>query len=171
MPEVQNEASTGNVIKNPNFKSSGDFINVVLSEHCVEITGAQPEIKNDKGEVTQKAKSGHKAVSIDRLKALATLNNIEIKRSYPNIGMYRMNIGNMLRVRARKTHGMYVPKGEFDGHQWPDRTWMDAPEDFAVKGERGQPILDREGQPIAKAKAKAKDESEKPKSARNAKKK
>jgi len=95
-PDTVGAAPIKGVIKTKTFRSEGDFINKLLSEHAME----RPTDKD--------GNQGKAMVSIDRLKALAKENGITHRDSYPNPGMWRMNIGNMLRAKARKEGQLLV---------------------------------------------------------------
>ncbi len=68
------------VIKVETFRSEGDWINEQLTKYGTNQDGK---------------------VSIDRLKAIAKENGLTHQSDYPNPGMWRMAIGNMLRAKAR----------------------------------------------------------------------
>ena len=115
------------VVKATEFKSTGDWINRLLDEHCATVEGAteakEAVVDND-GTVLEKAVRGTKGkrvVDKDALIALAVENGITVKE-YPNPGMYRMNIGNMLRARGRKQGWLMIAGVK-----------TDAPGDFEVK--------------------------------------
>lgn len=93
---------TGDVVKNKQFKTQGDFISAIMDKHCRTAEGK---------------------VDVPLVAALCSENGV-ILREYPNQGMVRMNAGNMLRSRARKRHGLNVngkfvaaPKEFTDGHE------------------------------------------------------
>lgn len=132
--------NTGNVVNNTDFKSKGDWINRVIDENCADLVGAQEEIKDDDGKVTQRAKAGKRVVDLDKLRALGEENSLTVKE-YPNAGMARMNVGNMLRAAARKRHGLII-----------NGQWTDAADDFEVNDERTE---NPDGSKIAKAKPEA----------------
>ena len=107
------------------FGSDGDFINTLLAKYTTEKDGKAKTIKETKdGVTTEKTIPGKKikGVDVDGLKALAAENGKTVK-VYPNAGMYRMNIGNMLRAAAKKRGGLIV-KGR----------WTPADEAFLGKG-------------------------------------
>lgn len=145
-----------NVVKNTEFKSAGDWINEVLEKNCVDKgVGAVAEVKDKEGKVTTPARKGKDIVNVDNLKAIALENQLEFK-SYPNPGMARMNVGNMLRAAARKRHGLIIG-GKF----------VKAPEGFTVNAEKTE---NPDGTKIAKKaekpeteKAEAKKADAKPK--------
>ena len=83
------------VVDRERFKSEGDWINVKLSEYA---TGADGRL------------------SIEKLKAIAKENDVEHKSHYPNPGMWRMNIGNMLRAKVRR-EGQLIFEGKV--HKMP----------------------------------------------------
>ena len=103
------------VVKNKNFKTGQDWV-MSLLDGC-------------------KTKEGK--VDADAVAALCEENGITVKK-YPNVGMLRMNAGNMLRSRARKRHGLNV-QGK----------WKNAPEGFQVDDVKTE---NRDGTKIAKAK-------------------
>lgn len=116
--------ATGNVVKDKNFKSGGDFINSLLSKYV-----------DEKGKIDEKA-----------ITEICKENGAPLKSKYPNPGMLRMNAGNMLRARAKKRHGLMV-KGK----------WIAAPQGFTS----GDPVEDRQGNKIAKAKPAGNGKAEK----------
>ena len=77
------------------FKSEGDWINLELPQY---------------------GRASDGSVSIEKLKAIAKENGVEHKDSYPNPGMWRMNIGNMLRAKARR-EGQLIFEGKV--HKMP----------------------------------------------------
>jgi hypothetical protein len=109
-----------NVVNKPNFQSAGDWINRILDERCTNTINAVPAETDDEGNVVKRGRKGKKVLDLEALKALAADNAIEVK-AYPNPGMYRMNVGNMLRAAARKRGGLVID-GEFTS----------APSDFEV---------------------------------------
>lgn len=113
---------TGDVVKNKEFKTQGDWISEVMEENC----------RDEKGNT-----------DVDKTRALCAENGIELK-DYPNLGMVRMNAGNMLRSRARKRHGLYI-NGE----------WVSAPAAFTAGHEKTQ---NPDGSTIAKAVSAAPEE-------------
>ncbi len=107
------KTATGNVVKNTAFKSKNDWINAMLNKHATDQNvgevKAVAEVKDKEGKVTTPAvrgKKGKDVANIDALKAIAAENHLTVK-DYPNPGMYRMNIGNMLRAAARKRGGLF----------------------------------------------------------------
>lgn len=123
---------TGNVVKNTAFKTKDDWVASVIVENCVttgeaiEAVAAVKAVKNEDGSILSAAipavrgKKGKDELDVDAIKALAAENNLTVK-DYPNTGMYRMNIGNMLRAAARKRYGLTI-----------NGVWVDAPEGFTV---------------------------------------
>ena len=119
--------ATGNVVKNTEFKSAGDWINQILAKHCIDANvgavEAVAEVKDKDGNVTTegvRGKKGKDVVNLENLTSLAEENHLTVKE-YVNAGMARMNVGNMLRAAARKRGGLFI-KGR----------WTKAPEDFEV---------------------------------------
>lgn len=120
---ANDEAKTGNVVKNTEFKSTGDWINRILGQFCTVVTGAVEAVEgkdavlDDDGNEVEAAvpavrgKKGKETTDLDALKALADANGITYKE-YANPGMYRMNIGNMLRAAAKKRGGLFLPSEE-----------------------------------------------------------
>ena len=90
---VPTAAENKGVVKAKTFKSEGDWINRILTKHTADTDSA--------GKVTG-------AVSLPKLKRLAKENGITHRDSYPNSGMWRMNIGNMLRAKARREGKLMV---------------------------------------------------------------
>lgn len=134
---------TGNVIRH--FETKGDWITRTINENCVDhdvgAVGTVDGIKEVKAVKAVKAKGNKPAVeavaavkgvpavrgkrgkdelNVEAIKTLAAENHLTVK-DYPNVGMYRMNIGNMLRAAARKRHGLYI-----------NGKWTAAPKDFKV---------------------------------------
>lgn len=158
------ETATGNVVSNTAFKSKDDWINVNLTNFCSTVVGAVEaveaveEVKDeDTGEVITagvaavRGKKGKATTDVDALKAIADANNITYKE-YPNPGMYRMNIGNMLRAAARKRHGLFLPTGADGAIEWKD-----APAEFIGEFELKE---NQDGSKIVKAKPAAEAEGE-----------
>lgn len=128
------------------FKTKGDWINRLMAEHAteqnvgaVEAVEAVPEVKDEDGNVTQEAvpairgKKGKDVINVEAIEALARANSIELKEGgYPNPGMTRMNVSNMLRSAARKRHGLNVPTsaGPINGNT--EFEFTEAPGDFEV---------------------------------------
>ena len=102
---------TGNVVRNTDFKSTGSWVNEFIDAQ----TNAESEVTSDEGKTsTVKPTSEQRHTSLLRL---ADVNKITYKE-YPNPGMYRMNIGNMLRAAAKKRGGLRGVDGEF--HVWDE---------------------------------------------------
>lgn len=143
---MEDKTNTGNVVGNAEFKSKGDWINRLIDENCSTIEGAVeavPAVTDDDGKVTTPAVRGRKGKKITDLASLAEIaeaNGITVK-DYPNAGMARMNIGNMLRAAAKKRHGLNV-----------GGVWVEAPEDFEVNEEKTE---NPDGTKIPKAKPQA----------------
>ena len=81
-------------------------------------------------------------VNVDAIKELAVANNIESKiegKDYPNPGMWRMNVGNMLRGVVNRRGGLYDLNGK----------WRKDP------NHGGEVTEEKDGTKIAKAKPKA----------------
>lgn len=79
-----------NVVSNTAFKTKGSWVNEFIDTETV----VEGEDRHD------------------RLLALAEANKVNVK-TYPNLGMYRMNIGNMLRASARRRGGLHTIDGDF----------------------------------------------------------
>lgn len=149
--------NTGNVVKSTEFKTADDWINRLVHEHCVEknVGAVEPieEVKDDEGKVTvpgTRGKKGKDVLNVDAIKMLAVANGLAVK-DYPNAGMYRMNIGNMLRAAARKRHGLNLPKSGGLIDKSAEFEFVDAPTDFEVNGTKthnpdGSKIV---GEPVA----------------------
>lgn len=102
----------------PVFTPIADFVTEALNEHGT--------IKDDKGKV---------AVYVPGLVALAEDNHLAVK-DYPNPGMARMNIANMLRAAARRRGGLFIAGA-----------WVNAPEGYSDKA----PTENPDGTKIPKA--------------------
>ena len=76
----------GDVVRNRNFKTRGDWVAELLSE-CASEDGK---------------------VDVAAVRALCEENGVDLKKTYPNPGVLRRTAGNMLRARARRRHGLYV---------------------------------------------------------------
>ena len=119
------------------YKERGpDWVGDKIAENCVDVT------KNDKGKETS-------ALDVDRLFDLAKANNIDTAKyeeqvDRPNApGRLRMTIGNMLRARVKRRHGMFNANGK----------WSNAPEAFLEAiGAEDKPTEKRDGEKIAKPK-------------------
>ena len=96
------EEKKGDVVSNKEFKTAGDWINEVLAATNTEAGAVDP----------------------DAIAELCEANGVTLK-DYPNLGMVRMNAGNMLRSRARKRHGLFI-----------DGVWVDAPAEFCEGHDR-----------------------------------
>ena len=94
-------AKTGNVIKTRDFKVGKDFTAKLI-------------------DAAVKADPDNAAVAIAEL---AEANGVTVK-TYPNQGMLRMNVGNMLRAVARKRHGLYGHNGKWNNN--PDAEESDS---------------------------------------------
>lgn len=170
-----------NVVKNTVFKSEGDWINRLMTDHCtlrnvgaveavegvkaVKAKPAQPEETDEDGNITKPAveaveavegvkavrgKKGKDVTDVDAIKILAKENNIEVKE-YPNAGMTRMNVGNMLRAAARKRHGLRIPRAGGLITEDSNFNFKAAPDDFEVNGDT--PSHDKNGEKIVVKKA------------------
>ncbi len=132
------QAETKNVVGIKEFKSEGDWINRILGGHCTTMEGAKPESKDKDGKVIPAVK-GKSVVDSTKLAALAKENKVPLKDEYPNTGLLRMNVGNMLRARAKKRGGLFI-----------NGKWTDAPSDFECLNPTTE---NRDGTPIPKAKS------------------
>lgn len=103
------------------YTGAGDWLAAMIDGQ-VQV----PEFKNkttkdeDGNETTKSVATGQKPVDITKLFALAAANGIDAEERYgdqierPNAtGRLRMTIGNMLRARARKRHGLNDLEGTF----------------------------------------------------------
>jgi hypothetical protein len=150
------------VVDRATFASAGDWINRIFAEFAtdtsdaVEAVAAVAEVKNEAGDVTQEAvpairgKAGTTKINADAVEALAVANAVTIKEGgYPNDGMLRMNVGNMLRAAARKRHGLNLPTEDGLATSKSDYVFVEAPDDFTVNDEKTH---NADGSKIAKAK-------------------
>lgn len=161
---IENAADekTGGVLKTSNFKSAGDWINQLMDEHCTTIEGAVEaveEVKDEDGKVTApgvRGKVGKRAVNVEAVQAFAGANNITYK-SYPNPGMTRMNIGNMLRSAAKKRCGLFVPTEAGD---FGETDWAGAPSEFVEAHGLEGPTHNRDGSKIKVETAKPEAEAD-----------
>ena len=87
-PQEDEAPSTGagDVVKRKEFSTAGDFVDNILKKNCYHEDGR---------------------VNVEALVSLARENG-KTPKEYSNPGMYRMNIGNMLRPVARRRHGLMV---------------------------------------------------------------
>lgn len=135
--EDQEATETKSIIdpKYAKMRGASDWIGELLEHEALEITqeavAAVPEVKNEKGEVVEKAKRAvaeKRKWDIDAVFALAEANAIDTKKydsmkAHPSgVGRARMTISNMLRSAAKKRHGLYDTKGN----------WHETPEGFPV---------------------------------------
>lgn len=110
------------------FASDGDWINGVLADKCMVQKTKEVKVKDDDGnESTETRNDGKPVIDIEALFDLAERNGINARERYAEqvgqknaTGRIRMSLGNMLRSRARKRHGLYDAAGE----------WMKAPKGF-----------------------------------------
>lgn len=129
------------------YKDRGpDWVGDKIAENCVDVT------KNDKGKEVS-------SLDVSRLFDLAKVNNIDTDKyadqvDRPNApGRLRMTLGNMLRARVKRRHGMFNCSGK----------WSNAPEAYltSIGVEAGaKPSEKRDGEKIAKPKAPKEDTAE-----------
>ena len=139
-----NEAKSIDALKAGKFSSAGDWINQLMDKHYTTEIPGTPAEKDADGKVTKRATKGKREFDIEGATAWAEENGLTVK-TYPNPGMYRMNIGNMLRAAAKRRHGL-MRDGKF----------RKAPDDFPVNEEKTEKP---DGTKIAKAKPKKEAEA------------
>ena len=107
------------VVKSSDFKSRGDWIDRLLTDHCVDAhTGT---------------KKGKAAINVKALTLFTRANGVKIKDGgYPNVGMLRMNVGNMLRAKARKQGALMAPKTMGLVDEATDFVMTSAPPEFST---------------------------------------
>lgn len=97
-----------------------------------------------KSNVNKDAGDGKSTYDAGLMRKLAEKNGVDAsKLAEANVGRARMTIGNQLRARAKKRHGLFDING----------AWVKAPEDFLKEsGAPDSPMEDKNGNKIAKEK-------------------
>ena len=141
------EALKNAVAGGKKFKSSGDWITQILDRHgTIEVEGKKRtvKVKDAEGNEREKVVTGtsKRVVDVQKVVDLANANG-HMAKTYPNSGMYRMNVGNMLRAGARKRGGVYI-----------GTKWHTAPDEFL--GPNFEPTENRKGEKLKKEAAEQK---------------
>lgn len=129
-----------------------DWVGDKIAENCVTVT------KNDKGKETS-------SLDVDRLLTLAQENGIDTTEyekqvDRPNApGRLRMTIGNMLRARVKRRHGLFNCNSK----------WSNAPAEFLESiSAPGKPTEKRDGEKIVQPKPAKAETTETPVEAEDA---
>ena len=116
------------IIPNKELKTAGDWVDrflTLLASKTKEVERVVMKegkpVKNQAGENIKEKSTVPDGVDVDKLWAMADKNKFEPKIAKErNPGLHRMNIGNALRARAKRRHGLFDHTGK----------WHDADEDF-----------------------------------------
>lgn len=128
------------------LRNTTDFIGEFIADNCTVETS--PEVKEKDPETKKMVvkRVAKTAVDFDSLIELGRVNFLpedklkayaKSKKDAGATGRVRMSIGNMLRARALRRHGLYNLKGK----------WVNAPADFLDGAEQTE---DRKGEKLAK---------------------
>ena len=122
------------MIKNKEFKTKNDWVDQLLLAECSAIRVVKRMVGGKEQEIHERD-----GVDVERLHSFARENGFEPKvSSKANPGTHRMVIGNAMRARARRRHGLIV-NGSFiqasdsfcEGHpkkENPDGSKYESPE-------------------------------------------
>ena len=134
------------IIENKNFSTKNDWLDQLMLATCSAMKTVKRMVEGK--EVEHQERDG---VDVDALRALARENGFEPKvHNKANPGLHRMTVGNALRARARKRHGLLVA-GKFlaasedfvagkDKTENPDGSKYESP---TVKAAREQAAKDK----------------------------
>lgn len=94
----------GDIISNKDFKTANDWLNEFMAQFkktkTVKVGDTEREVED--------------GVDVETLVKVAHANGFEPKvHGKANPGLFRMTIGNALRARARKRHGLYDAQGNW----------------------------------------------------------
>lgn len=110
-----------------------DFVGSVIDDSCTTAVTKDKTVKDEDGnETTETVTLKRREMDLDLLFTMAENNAIDVSKYRDQAdrknapGRLRMTLGNMLRARAKRRHGIYDASGE----------WHDAPEDFLDGAER-----------------------------------
>ena len=104
----------GDIVGSKDFKTAGDWVNQMMAQFGSRMKTVK------RGDEEAQEPDG---IDTEALVKMARANGFEPKiHEGANPGLYRMTIGNALRARARRRHGMNDPSGE----------WHNAPGDFCT---------------------------------------
>tara|TARA_R110000764_G_scaffold15247_1_gene43391 strand:+ start:87 stop:587 length:501 start_codon:yes stop_codon:yes gene_type:complete len=119
-PAAENKSIIGEKYRGK-YTGAGDWLAGMVDGQVQTPEFKDKTVKDEDGnETTTSVATGQKPVDLTKLFALAAANGIDAETRYgdqierPNAtGRLRMTIGNMLRARARKRHGLNDIEGNF----------------------------------------------------------
>ena len=129
------------IIENKNFSTKNDWLDQLMLATCSAMKTVKRMVEGK--EVEHQERDG---VDVEALRHLARENGFEPKvHNHANPGLHRMTVGNALRARARKRHGLLVA-GKFlaasedfiagkDKTENPDGSKYESPETKALREE------------------------------------
>lgn len=145
-PEKQDASIIGEKYRDRYSPENRDFIGSVIDDTCTTAVTKDKTTKDEDGnEVTETVTLKRREMNLESLFAMAEANGIDTAKyreraDRPNApGRLRMTLGNMLRARAKRRHGIFDAEG----------TWHDAPADFIAGAEKTE---EPDGTKIAVAK-------------------
>lgn len=132
-PEKQDASIIGEKYRDRYSPENRDFVGSIIDASCTSAVTKDKVTKDEDGnEVTETVVLKRRELSLEALFSMAESNGIDTAKyreqaDRPNApGRLRMTLGNMLRARAKRRHGIYDSEG----------TWHDAPADFIDGAEK-----------------------------------